>query len=129
MGVVLPAELGGVGGQVLDVVVGEVGGLDAAGGAGLGQEPGHAACEGVDGGGGVALSGPAVAQDGVGGGVGGAAEGPPVAEQVAQGGVDDLVGRPLSGQDDDDACGAAACDQVAGERGELGLLGLGADGG
>ena len=88
-----------------------------------------AAGEGVDGGGGVALAGPAVAEDGVGGGVGGAAEGPPVAEQVAQGRVDDLVGGPLGGQDDDDPGGAAAGDEVAGERGELGLLVLVADGG
>ena len=80
-------------------------------------------------GGGVALAGPAVAEDGVGGAVGGAAEGPPVAEQVAQAGVDDLVGGPLGGQDDDDPGGAAAGDQVAGQRGEFGLLGLGADGG
>ena len=112
-----------------DVGVGEVRGLDPAGGAGFGQEPGDAAGEGVDAGGGVAFPGPAVPQDGVGAGVGGAAEGPPVAEQVPEAGVDDLVGGPLGGQDDDDPGGAAACDQVAGQRGEFGLLGFGADGG
>jgi hypothetical protein len=76
---------------VLDVVVGEVGGLDAAGGSGFGQKPGDAAGEGVDAGGGVSLASPAVPEDGVGGGVGGAPEGPPVAEQVAEAGVDDLM--------------------------------------
>src|SRR5215831_12537089 len=54
----LAAELSGVGGQVLDVGVGEVGGLDPAGDAGLGQQPGHPAGERVDRSGGVALPGP-----------------------------------------------------------------------
>src|SRR5580692_8437800 len=40
IGGLLPAELGGVGGQELDVVVGEVGGLDPAGDAGFGEQPG-----------------------------------------------------------------------------------------
>jgi len=67
IGGVLPAELGGVGGQVLDVCVGEVGGLDAAGDAGFGEQPGHAACKRVDGRGGVACCCPAVPEHGVGG--------------------------------------------------------------
>ena len=78
--------------------------------------------ERVDLGGGVALVGPAVAQHRVGAGVGGAAERPPVAEQVPHGRVDDLMGGPLGSQDDDHPGGAAAGDQVAGERGELRLL-------
>src|SRR5712691_2434489 len=100
---VLPAKVGGVGGEVLDVVVGKVGGLDAAGDAGLGQQPADPACHRVDVGGGVAVVGPALAEHDIGGGVGGAAEGPPVAEQVPHGRVDDLVRRPLGGQDDDHA--------------------------
>ena len=39
------------------------------------------------------------------------------------------MGGPLGGQDDDDACGAAPGYQVAGQRGELLPLLLGADGG
>ena len=72
------------GGEVDDLLVGEVGGLDPAGDAVFGAQPGHAAGLGVDLGGGVALVGPAVPEDGVGAGFGGAAEGPPVAEQVPQ---------------------------------------------
>ncbi len=48
----------------------------------------------------------------VGAGVGGAPEGPPVAEQVTHGRVDDLVGGPLSGQDEDDPGGAAGLSQL-----------------
>src|SRR6266487_6398740 len=48
---------------------------------------------------------------------------------LAHGRVDDLVGGPLGGQDDDDACGAASGDQVAAQGGEFGLLFLVADGG
>ena len=111
------------------MVVGEVGGLDAAGNAGLGQQPADAAGHRVDVGGGVTVVGPALAEYDVGGGVGGAAEGPPVAEQVPHGRVDDLVGGPLGGQDEDDPGGPAAGYQVAGERGELLAFLLGADGG
>src|SRR5690349_15176951 len=123
------AEPGRVGGEVLDGVVIEVGGLDPAGDAGLGQQPADPACEGVDVGGGVAFGGPALAEHDVGGGVGGAAERPPVGEQVPHGRVYDLVGGPLGGQGEDDACGAAAGYQVAGQAGEGFPLGLGADGG
>ena len=61
------AEPGRVGGQVLDGVVVEVGGLDPARDAGLGQQPADAAGEGVDVGGGVAFGGPALAEHDVGG--------------------------------------------------------------
>src|SRR4029077_12494109 len=97
--------------------------------AGLGQQPADPACEGVDVGGGVAFGGPALAEHDVGGGVGGAPERPPVGEQVPHRGVDDLVGGPLGGQHDDDACRAAAGYQVTGQARELLALGLGADGG
>src|SRR5262249_18383200 len=43
--------------------------------------------------------------------------------------VDDLMGRALGGQDNDDPGGAAAGDQVTGQRGELLLLFEFADGG
>src|SRR5262249_13174209 len=46
-----------------------------------------------------------------------------------QAGVDDLVGWPLGGEDDDDACRAPACDQVADEGGEVFAFGFLADGG
>src|SRR6266542_6955986 len=112
-----------------DVVVGEVSGLDPLRDAGLGQQPADAAGERVDVGGGVAFVGPAVAEHHIRAGICGAAECPPVAEQVPHGRVDDLVGGPLGGQDDDDACGAASGDQVAAQGGEFGLLFLVADGG
>jgi hypothetical protein len=73
-------------GEVDNVVVGEVSGLDAAGDAVFGAEPADAAGLRVDLFGGVALVGPAVAEDGVRGRLGGAAEGPPVAEQIPQAG-------------------------------------------
>ena len=90
------AGLSGPGGEVDDVVVGQVGGLDAAGDAVFGAQPGDPARLGVDFLGGVALGRPAVPQDGVRGSLGGAAERPPVAEQVAQRGGDD-VGRWAAG--------------------------------
>src|SRR5215472_11151750 len=76
------AERGGVFGEGDDVVVGEVGGLDPAGDAVFGPQPGHPAGLGVDVFGGVTLGRPPVSEDGVGGGFGGAAERPPVPEQV-----------------------------------------------
>ena len=84
---------GGLLGQGDDLLVGEVGGLDPAGDAVFGAQPGHAACLGVDLFGGVALDGPPWPEDGVGAGFGGAAERPPVAEQVPQRGGDDVGAR------------------------------------
>ena len=78
------ASLGGPGGQVDDVLIGEVGGLDPAGDAVFGAQPADAAGLGVDLGGRVALAGPAVPEDGVGGGFRTAAKRLPVAEQVPQ---------------------------------------------
>src|SRR5262245_23041160 len=71
----------GAGGEVDDLFVGEVGGLDAAGDAVFGAQPRDPACLGVDLGGGVALVGPAVAEDGVAACFGGAAACPRVHEQ------------------------------------------------
>ena len=62
---VLAAQPGRVGGQVFDVVVGEVGGLDPARDAGLGQQPADPSGQRVDVGGGVSLGGPALAEHGV----------------------------------------------------------------
>src|SRR5215470_352204 len=86
------AQADRVGGQVGDVGVGEVGGLNAAGDAGFGQQPADAPGEGIDLGGGVALVGPALAEYGVAAAIGGAPECPPVGEQVPQARVDYLVG-------------------------------------
>src|SRR5271165_2920642 len=122
-------EFGRVGGEVGDVLIGEVGGFDPPGDAGLGQQPADAPGQGVDAGGGVALACPAVPEDHIGAGIGGAPERPPVAEQVPHGRVDDLIRGPLGGQDEDHPGGAAAGDQVAGEQPEGLPVGLAADGG
>jgi hypothetical protein len=125
----MPRPGGRAGGQVGDVGVGEIGGLDPPGCTGFGEQPADATGEGVDFRSGITFPRPAVPQHRVGAGVSGAAEGEPVGEQIPHGRVDDLVGGALGGEDDDDPGGAATGDQVAGEGGELLSLGLGADGG
>jgi hypothetical protein len=112
-------------GEVNDLVVGEVGGLDPAWLAVLGAQQRHAACLGVD----QRLVGsipasrcPALTQDAVRGRAGGAAEGPAVAKQVTQRRVDDLMRRPLGGQYRDDADVAASCGNIAGGVLELAAL-------
>src|SRR5690348_1010672 len=123
------AGLGGPVGQVDDLLVGQVGGLDPPRDAVLGAQPADAAGLRVDLGGRVALVGPAMTEDGVAAGFGGAAEGPPVAEQVAQAGGDDVGRWPLGRLHGDNARCPAAGDDVAVAGVELLLLGAGADGG
>src|SRR5271165_3188907 len=124
------AEGGGVGGQAGDVVVGQVGDLDAAGDAALGDQPAQPLVGGGDAGGGEALAGPAVAEDDVAAAIRGAAERRAVAEQVAQALGDDVDRGSLGGGDDRHGGGAAAGDQVAEQGDELVLLRPGAqDGG
>src|SRR5215831_4190990 len=62
IGGLLAAELSSVGGQVVNVGVGEERGLDPARHAGLGQQPGHDPRERIDDSGRVALAGPALAE-------------------------------------------------------------------
>src|SRR6266536_2384662 len=124
-----PTDPGGVVGDRLNLGVGEVGDLDAAGDAALGEQQGFALVFGFNVVGVVALLGPALAEDDVGAVRGGAAERAPVAEDVPQRGGDDVEGRPLGGGDDDDPGGPAPSDEVAQQGGEFLLLLLGADGG
>jgi hypothetical protein len=67
-------------GEVDDLLIGEVGGLDPPGNAIFCAEPRHNTSLRVDLGGRVALVGPAVPEDGVRASLGGAPEGPPAAE-------------------------------------------------
>ena len=122
----VPAGPGGVVGQGGDVVVGQVGDLDALGDAAFGDQEGFALVEGADVGGGEPGCGPAVAEDDVAAAGGGAAERGAVAEQVAQALGDDVHGWPLGGGDDGHGGGAAAGHQVAEQGDELLLAGLGA---
>src|SRR5207248_4029990 len=122
-GVVRGASLCCPGGQVDDLLVGQVGGLDPPRDAVLGPQPAHAPCLRVDLGGRVPLVGPAVAEDRVRAGLGGAAERPPVAEQIPQAGGDDVRAGPLGGLDRNDPGSAASGDDVPVQRVELLLLG------
>ena len=116
----------GEGGQADDVVVGEVGDLDAAGDAAFGDQVAQPLIGRGDVGGGEAAAGPAVAEDDVAAAVGGAAERGAVAEQVPQAFRDDVDRGPLGRGDDRHGGGAAAGHQVAEQGDELFLLGLGA---
>src|SRR5215468_2454444 len=116
----------GTGGQGDDVVVGQVGDLDEAGGAAFGDQVGQSGVLGGQAGGAVALAGPAVAEDDVAAAGGGAAEGGAVAEQVAQALGDDVHAGPLGGGDDRHGGRAAAGDQVAQQGDEFFLLLFGA---
>src|SRR5271165_6371049 len=117
---------GGIVGQGGDVVVGQVGDLEALGNAAFGDQEAFTGVGGRNVGGGESGVGPAVAQDDVGAAGRGAAERGAVAEQVAQALGDDVHAWPLGGGDDGHGGGAAAGNQVPQQGDEQLLFLLGA---